>query len=168
MRVLAIDVGTRNLGWAFGAPGEDPSNGVYKVPATQRDLGWLLADIRAWLQPALKTAEITHIVYEAPILNPSNNFLTIRKVNAIGALIELVGYDMKLPVEEQLPGKVRKYFLSPHPVPKKSADIKEAVMARCRQLGWSFEMDDDADALALLDYTMTLKNSRLAHIMEIG
>jgi Holliday junction resolvasome RuvABC endonuclease subunit len=162
IRLLAIDIGTRNLGWAVMAPGEQPSSGVYHPPVVGRDLGWLLIDIRSWMVPLLKNNGITTISYEGPILNPSNNMMTIRKVFAIGGQLEVIASDADLPIEEELPGKVRKHFLAPHKVPTHTKEIKEAVVARCRQLGWRPEMDDDADALALGDYTLAMKTSVLA------
>lgn len=169
MRVLAIDVGTVNVGWAHGSPGDrSPSHGVYKVPATQRDIAWLLADIRAWLTTTCENARISNIVYCSPILVFGNNPWTIRKINAIAGQIELFGYDHDVTVEEEIESRIRKHFLAPHKVPRKSAEIKAAVIARCRALGLKPELDDDADALALLDYTLALKSSRLAgKILEL-
>lgn len=162
LRVLAIDVGSRNLGWAICSPGQNTSYGTYVAPQTGNDIGLLLADIRGWLSHLLKFRSITDVVFEAPILNPDNDFLIVRKVSAVGGLIELVAYDHNIPVEEKLPGPIRKHFLAPHKVPKKSKEIKDAVMARCRQLGWPTKTSHEADALALADYTLAVKTSVLA------
>lgn len=164
MRILAIDVGTRNLGWAVGSPQETPSHGVYEVPAYGKKLGILGADIRAWLTTTCATYKPTGIVYEQPIYVPDNNPWTMRKVAGIGFTIELFSYDTDTPVEEMPAPTVRRHFLGK--VPRHTKEIKEAVIARCRQLGWKPHMDDDADALALLDYTLAVKDSPL--LRKIG
>lgn len=165
MRILAVDVGTANVGWASGSAGDrTPSLGTYNPPATQSNLAWLGADFRAWLTVKLQ-AGVTHVVFCTPILVHSNNWWTIRKVVSLGYQIELTGYDHSVVVEEAAEPKVRKHFLSPHKVPVKSADIKAAVMARCRALGWSPANDHEGDSAALWDYAMALKTSRLAALV---
>lgn len=162
LRILSIDVGVRNIGWAIMQPGQAPSSGTYIAPPTGRNIGWLMKDIRAWLAPILQNDGITAVVFEAPILAIDNDFLIIRKIGAVGGLIELVTDDAGLPCEEELPGKIRKHFLAPHAVPKHTKEIKEAVMARCRQLGWHVETSHEGDALALGDYALAMKTSVLA------
>ena len=168
MRILAVDVGTTNLGWGVGSPQEKPRLGIYHVPAYGKKLGILQADIRAWLQATVLAYKPTSIVYEQPIYVPDNNPWTMRKVAVIGGALELFGYDHNLLVEEMPAPTVRKHFLAPHRVPTKSKDIKDAVKARCRQLGWTIDgvLDDDADAAALLDYTLAVKDSPL--LRKIG
>lgn len=161
MRILAIDVGTVNMGWALGRPGDRPLHGVFNPARTKKNLGLLGADVRAWLQHTKVAYAPTSIVYEQPIYVPDNNPWTMRKIGGIGLVIELFGYDNDIPVEEMPAPTVRRHFLSPHKVPRKTKEIKEAVIARCRQLGWQPQMDDDADALALLDYTLSVKDSPL-------
>lgn len=168
MRVLAVDIGTVNFGWAHGSAGEKPSHGVYNPPSTRKNIGWLLADIRAWLVRMTESHGPTHIVFATPVLVHHNNVWTIRKMNAIAGLLELHAYDYQMTVEEKSESEVRRNFLAPHKVPRTSPAIKAAVVARCRQLGWSPEMDDDADAMALLDYTLAIKGSRLARIGEMA
>ena len=48
---------------------------------------------------------------------------------------------------------VRAYFLALGKTPKKSDAIAAAVLRRCRERGWAPKNDDEADALAILDYT---------------
>ena len=168
MRILAIDVGTRNVGWAVGSPDEKPRHGIYQVPSYGKKLGILGADIRAWLTATALAHKPTSIAYEQPIYVPDNNPWTMRKVAGIGFTIEVFGYDNDILVEEMPAPTVRKHFLAPHKVPRESKAIKEAVVARCRQLGWAPTegFDDDADAMALLDYTLAVKDSPL--LRKIG
>lgn len=166
MRVLAIDVGTRNVGFAHGGPdGPGRAWGTYHPPATGKDIAWLLADVRAWMTTLLSAAEITNVVYCAPILIDNNNWWTIRKVVSLAGQIELGAYDAGLQVEEVDEPKVRKHFLAPYPVPRTSDAIKAAVIARCRQLRWDVDTDHEADAMAVLDYALALKGSRTAGLL---
>ena len=166
MKILAIDPGTEGFGWACGSPDRKPTFGTYKPLKAGADLGAFLIDVRTFLWPWLIdfNNRLTEIVYESPVFVASNNVNTLRKMFALGGYIETLGYDHGIAVSEAAPSTVRKYFLGSGMTPRRSAQIKIAVMARCRQLGWQPKTDHEADALAILDFATTLKGSRLAQM----
>ena len=78
MRALFCDIGSSNLGWAFGGPDESPSHGCYHPPKTGANLGWLVVDIEAFLIPLIADNCITTIAYESPVLYHDNSLMTLR------------------------------------------------------------------------------------------
>jgi Holliday junction resolvasome RuvABC endonuclease subunit len=159
--VLALDPGTEGFGWATGSANTKPRYGTYVPFKTRDDLGTFLIDARTTLFNLVKTYSVTEIVYESPVVNRMNNVYTLRKMFALHGMIEVECHDAGLPVFEAAPGTVRKHFLGKGMTPRKSKEIKEAVMARCSQLGWKVRTDHEADALAILDYTLAIRGSRL-------
>ena len=167
MKLLTVDIGTVNVGWAIASPEalQQPTlilHGVYRPPANVgRNIGWLLVDIRSWLTVTARTHAITNIVYCSPIQVFGNNWWTTRKVVSIAGQIEVTGHDLDILVEEADEPTVRRHFLAPHKVPRKSPEIKAAVMARCAALGINPDTDDAGDAVAVADYVLSVKNSPL-------
>lgn len=159
--VLALDPGTEGFGWAVGSAGVKPRFGTYEPIKTKDDLATFLIDARTFLYNAVRTNKVSEVVYEGPVVNRMNNVYTLRKMFSLGGLIEVECHDAGLPVFEAAPGTVRKHFLGKGMTPRKSKEIKEAVMARCSQLGWKVKTDHEADALAILDYTLAIRGSRL-------
>ncbi len=159
--ILAIDPGTEGFGWAVGAAHLRPKWGTYEPVKTRDDLATFLVDTRTFLYSLFQRYRVTEVVYESPVLNRFNNVYTIRKMFALGGLIEVECHDAGLGVFEAAPGTVRRHFLGKGMTPRKSEEIKRAVMTRCKQLGWVVETDHEADALAILDYSLALRGSRL-------
>lgn len=164
MKILAIDPGTEGFGWAVGSPGQPPFHATYRPIRSHEDLGSFLVDIRTMLWPRLTTSKVDLIVYESPAVVRTNNIMTMRKMFALGGFLEVLGHDHNVEVVEAHPASVRKHFLGRGNTPKASNDIKKAVIARCNQLGWEPETDHEADALAILDYALAIKGSRLAQM----
>lgn len=160
--ILALDPGTEGFGWALGSANSKPARyGTYVPYKTMDDLATFLIDARTFLYQLMVPNRVTEVVYESPVVNRFNNVYTLRKMFALHGLIEVECRDCNVPVYEAAPGTVRKHFLGKGMTPRKSKEIKEAVMARCRQLGWNVETDHEADALAILDYTLAIRGSRL-------
>lgn len=145
----------------MGSAGYRPLYGTYKPIKTKDDLATFLIDARTFLYGLMQKNTIRTIVYESPILVRFNNPYTIRKMFALGGLIEVEAHDAGIPVFETAAGTVRRHFLGKGMVPRKSVEIKRALIARCKQLGWNVETDHEADALSILDYALALNNSRL-------
>ena len=167
MRVLAIDPGTYGFGWACGdvEDGKPPSFGTYQPVQAGLDLGLLMRDVRQflwrWMDPVREVPLIDFVAYEAPVVVRSNNVMTLRKMFAMGALIEMMAHDARIEVGEIEPGPVRKHFLGKGNTPRKSPEIKQAIMRQCKIMGWKVCTDHEADALALLTYVQDVRGSRL-------
>lgn len=159
-KTLALDLGTQFVGWAIGSPDERPYWGTHLMPkVTQDDLVTLMVDLRSFLHSW--NHDLNMIVYEAPVMVGTNNPYSIRKVSALGGMVELFGHDNKIAVLEASIGSVRRHFLGKGMTPRKSNEQKAAVMARCRMMGLPCRTDHEADALAILDYSLSVRGAAL-------
>lgn len=158
-KMLALDLGSQWIGWARGSPGQDPAFGTHRMPEVEQgDIATLMVDLRSLLHRLGHGVEL--VSYEAPVVVRGNNPFTMRKVFALGGLVELFCHDQKVECVEAGIGSIRKHFLGKG-YAHTSKDVKGAVMARCRMLGWQVKTTHEADALAVLDYTMSVRGAAL-------
>lgn len=155
MKILAFDIASR-AGIAFGVAGETPR-------ATSVDLGKKLPEAQRFSKMIQATKHFLErfepdvVVYEGVVGGPkTSHFLVGIAACFVGEATRL-GYDPK----SCSLGAVRSHFLGKHlttrhfPHMKHAAaklEIKRAVIARCHQLGWQVQDDNEADACALWDY----------------
>lgn len=165
MRILCFDLATR-IGWAWAEDKAAPVHGVHRLPSTGDDLGRFLHAARQWIDGKITEVEPHLIVYESPILRMATQLATLRKLYSLASIAELVAIDRCVKVEEAALGKIRTNFLGAGNCPRESVAIKRAIVHRCRERGWHPQDDNDADALALLDYARAIKIDGWAH--EIG
>lgn len=160
-KTLALDLGTQFVGWALGSPGaQQPYWGTHAMPKVEQDdLVTLMVDLRSFLHRW--KPDLDMIVYEAPVMVRTNNPYSIRKVSALGGMVELFGHDNQITVHEANVGQVRRHFLGKGMTPRKSSEAKAAVMARCRMLGWQCKTDHEADAVAILDYSLSIRGAAM-------
>jgi len=161
MSVLALDIAT-TTGWAFGDAGEKPQHGTFTCPSTGEDLGRFGAAYRGFLTNLIRERRPKLVVFEAPILPPPKfdkakgrvvqftNLTTVRKLNGLLMVTELVAGDEGVRCEEITAGQWRHAFLGQsYPHGGKSDDLKRAAIAACRQMKWEPNGPDDADALGI-------------------
>ena len=162
MSILSLDVAT-STGWAHGEPGEAPSHGVFVLPSTGDDLGRALHHFASWLAGKVKELRPREIVFEAPILPATTNFKTCRKLYTLAGIVELVAIAEGIPCSEMASSEWRRHFLGSH-YPKGAGrdELKRAVIAACRAIGWNPRSDDDADALAMLSVALAFRNQQQA------
>lgn len=171
MRVLALDLATK-LGWACGsAEGTPVSHGVIALPKTGEDCGRFGYAFREWLGHAIEELAPSEIIYESPVMfSKTTSLQAARKLYGLAFLTELVCLDYKVPVSEANLSDIRKHFIgivrAPLSVPKDKRRqwIKGKIIAACRERGFKVAGDDDADAIALLDYALAVKKP--SHAMK--
>lgn len=134
------------------------------MPKTGEDIGRFLGHFRKWLGEAIEEMAPTEIMFESPILLGLTNITTLRKLYSLAGVTELVAFDYELPVREAGLSDIRKHFIGLTRAPKDIAGraerqrfLKDRTIAECRRRGFRVASDDDADALALLSYALTLK-----------
>lgn len=154
MKIAAFDVAS-NTGVAVGVPGSAPiywSKHLGKPPDERR-----LAQILRLTDNVIVKHKPDLIYVEAPAAGDFKNTLLTQLVGCVKGCAAARCVDVK----EVYPNTVRKHFLGKSLTsrnfpdlsrPKAKLEIKRIVMRRCQALGWNPEDDDQADALAMLDY----------------
>jgi hypothetical protein len=156
VRVLAFDLSTRVGVAADRLPGADPALGplmtTYKLDFEGEDFGPAYVQLRRFALQMVSTYRPHRVIYEAPwVLTGSHRpdrgtkaSVAIFLISLTG-VIDLVAAECGLPCNKLPVQSVRAEFLDTA-YPK---EPKEAVIARCKSLGWFPRNDHEADAAAL-------------------
>jgi hypothetical protein len=106
----------------------------------------------------------TQVGFEAPIIPSTSkmNLTTMRKLYLMGPLLEYAARLCKVPCFEGNLGDIRTHFLGRGNVPRDSARAKAMVKNKCRARGWLFQDDNEADALAGLDWALACDSPAFA------
>ena len=166
--VLALDVATVT-GWALSRPGAKPAPTPVEIVAgatidahlsgnkvTCRKGG---EDVRAWrtyhdwLKDMLALHNPDWVVYEAPFISGNSKqanaaFRLLGFASLTETLCDIAGIQCR----KVNNGSVRKHFIGRGTGNRK--DLKLTTERRCRDLGWTFRDDNEADALACLDFAL--------------
>jgi len=154
--LIGIDGSTTKTGFSFGGPNDgSPRGGVWKLPgADELVFDRTLASVGDSMSMLIRMIRATHVVIEAPLLlNDSQHaahtaMALIQLTGAMRAAATRAGCRVSLVAVST----VRKHFIGHGRLP--GAQAKRAVQDRCRQLGWAFEDDNDADAKAVWAWGM--------------
>jgi hypothetical protein len=138
---------------------EKPSSGTFDLPSDAEDLGRVGYQLHVNLNRLLSVHRFERIFYEAPIppsqLMGQIQLKTIAKIFTIAGHIESFGYAKGLRVRQVGMGAWRRFFVGKG-AGEKSATFKQWSTERCRQLGWNVRGHDEADALGVLSYGISL------------
>jgi Holliday junction resolvasome RuvABC endonuclease subunit len=163
-RTMAIDLSTRNLGWACASVGSNrPSFGLVKLPG-MKDLGVLYASVRNGLTGLFEEHRPRRLVFCLAMFSDIQT--TARALNGVQAVAELTAYDHEVEAFEAIESRARKavlgrgHFGGKDPVTgslvpglgRKQA--KEAVAQWSTRMGYETDSDDVRDALVLLEYAL--------------
>lgn len=157
---LALDLATR-LGWAHWAPGLlVPVSGA-RQDAGHSNLGLFLDRYERWLLDKMAALDPEIVVFEAPIVSKKTTLAVTRKLFYLQAVTELC---CRRPVGRRCfsanVGAIRAHFVGS--AKGKSDVIKRLIQDQCRRRNWPFADDNEADALAVLDYTLAQMTKELA------
>jgi hypothetical protein len=148
--ILALDLAT-TTGWAFGRPDRAPKYGSIRFGKPGADRALCYRIFRTWLDHDLPMPPDL-IVYESPaspmIMMGRTNINTIKRLIGLCENLEEWACD-KVELREASVQQVRAHFIGRN---LKSAMAKAATIARCRELGWDVNNDNEGDACALWDY----------------
>ena len=149
MRLFALDLATKT-GWASGTPEAQRGLvwGHIKLPSTGSDIGAFLAAYRTWLVGMIDMHQPDWIAFEAPVLPQQTSLNTVRKLQCLCGLTELIARDHKIDCTEANNQKVKVFFTG-HGGKKGDRIIKS-----CNVRGWDTQDQDEADALAVWLYTL--------------
>lgn len=151
MRFFTIDVG-QHCGWARAEDDQPPTWGLEILPETRDDYGATGVAFENFLLHQFKNVAKPHMVgFASPLIyadQPAGN----RKLVGMAFLLETVCKKLGIEVREDYEATMRGSFLAPNAVPRLSADIKQAVVERCNDLGWAVTDHNSADALCVLEF----------------
>lgn len=146
-RLLALDAGFFT-GYACIQPGAAPVTGSVAVPGSADDLGLACTRFGHLVRDLLERFKPDGLVLCTPWI--SKKFQDINATLVLFGFFGIaaaVAYSAKVPLYRVHEPQARRAFLAPAKVPKKSADIKAAVIAKCQERRWYVCDDHAADAL---------------------
>ena len=146
--LLALDL-TPHTGWARWRSGGEVRFGTIALPKSGPDIGRFLAAFDDRLVSVLAVAPDV-VVFEAPWIGPNTHQDTARKLMCLAGMLEFVCHRAAIPCREVNNAAVRKHFCGKGRAPR--AEMKRLVTQACRARGWQPANDDEADALAVLDF----------------
>tara|TARA_R110000868_G_scaffold237132_9_gene491631 strand:- start:37097 stop:37624 length:528 start_codon:yes stop_codon:yes gene_type:complete len=156
MKIMAFDIAT-HTGVAFGHAGKTPRATTFDLSKRGNSDAARFAKAIQLTRHLLEKYEPDQVFYEAAIGGPKASAFLI----GLAACVTGTAADMGVKVQEARIASVRKHFLGKHLTARdfKTLDakgaraaIKQAVIARCNQIGWQPRTDDEADAMAIWDF----------------
>lgn len=155
---LGLDLSTVRTGFAFGGAGDvSPRVGVWRMPGAKPEvIDRMLSGLGESIANLFKMVRFTDVAIEAPIQpsEGSNNHTIVALAQAAG-VARATAHRCGARVHMVASSTVRKHFIGHGRVP--SAEAKEAVVARCRALGWAVDNHDAADAAATWSWLMATR-----------
>jgi Holliday junction resolvasome RuvABC endonuclease subunit len=146
MSLLGLDLATRRIGWCVGTGEIRPAAGTWRYDHVGDDLGLLAEMFMRDLDALADQHQPTHIVYESPILLPSDRLLPLRKIYGLGMQVEHWGRRNNVHVSEEGPRALKKLLTGNHKAKK------EDMVAVAIRMGISLpdgeSAKDAADAFA--------------------
>jgi hypothetical protein len=155
IRIVFFDLATLT-GFAVGSAETGVEEyGSLRLPKTAEDYG-------EWLKTALATFSYQvgrikpdSVWYEQPNLPDTTSIVTLRKLYTLPPALELAAQRAKIRhIRESHRGEILTHFLGAGKVPKRRAAKQAAVKVKARARGWEPKDDNEADALAGLDYAI--------------
>jgi Holliday junction resolvasome RuvABC endonuclease subunit len=120
------------------------------------EIGVFMHAAHRWLDRVLTDHPITCCIFEAPIMPKMTQLNTLRKLYGLAALVEMMCVEHDLLVYEANASTVYKHF----GVKGKGKERKKAAVAACMGYGWRPESDDEADALMIWHYGVSVLQRR--------
>lgn len=155
--IVALDLATRT-GVAAGDPCGAPTAFTVTLGAHGDPHGHRFAAAMRMTKRLIDEHSPDLIALEAPVTGRREKAAVPYVLMGLRGAVLGTAAMFGVPVVDHDVRKIRKHFVGFNPT-RKAGDPKEPVMARCRQLGWTFHTPDEADALALWDYACSMKRA---------
>ena len=149
MTILALD-SARETGWAHLYADGSVVSGTKILGPKDMNIGPVLLNFDAWLSRRICRFEVRHIFYEAPWVNKFTQQATVLYLFGLAGQIELAGFRNRAIVKPVLNARFIKHFTGGAPRDRKAR--KARTIAECIARGFNPKDDNEADALALLDF----------------
>jgi Holliday junction resolvasome RuvABC endonuclease subunit len=149
--ILTLDIAT-TTGWAnYRVSSRELLSGTFRLPKTAEDIGRFASEYWDRLAVLCGQTEPDIVIFEAPVLPPRTQITTLRKLYGLAAVTEMYCHRDKIQCREAHNGTVRKHFIGKSTRAGRD-QLKAMVMVACKARGWSPADDNEADALAILDW----------------
>lgn len=162
MRFLALDLSVKSAGFSLWETGwEKPKGGTWSLGASLEDTARAFLRVHQNLNDIHSVAPLDWIIYEKPVDPASFGHRTGFDVPF--ALIGLAAHVDSYCEAKGIPCRCvpmatwRRYFIGKMKRGTKSKQLKEYAMERCRELGFSFQKHDEAEAHGILSYFLNLR-----------
>lgn len=160
--VLALDLSKSRTGWALWDGKSDKArHGSQPLGSSLTDMGTVFARVHGLMNDVYAISPYDSVVMEEP-LNPA----VMNKINSFEVpflLYGLASHALSFCAAKGIrnPTMVhqatwRRHFIGTMKRGTGKTDLKAMTMARCRQMGLKPKNDDEGDALAILDYAISL------------
>lgn len=124
-----------------------PKSGVYRIGPPGCDVGRFLSLYCDWLEKMLVEHQPQGIAFESPILPKTTNPATARKLMGLAGNTQMMAFDFRIRWVREVQPSTAKLHISGHGGPGKQR-VKDAISSR----GWTYQSDDEADALSVWDW----------------
>lgn len=154
--ILAVDHSTVATGFAFGGEADaSPRGGTWKLPGADelvfsRTCGELLESVRG----TARNVGATKLIIEQPmyVIDRGHSAKAAAALSQLVGVLRAAGDRAGCAVVLAPVYDVRKYFIGNGRM--KRDEAKRAVKDRCRILGWDYQDDNHADAIACWAWAM--------------
>lgn len=153
-RIFTLDLAPAAVGWGFCEGNRVVRSGVYHPRRCGSNYVIAELEYRSWLHGRITSFEPHLIGVEAVLTLPRDKLDFTSVLQGLHSVTRLSCADRSVPLQKCGHDEVRKRFLGDlyKKLFKGREEIKEAVKAECRARGWKPVDDNDADALAVLDF----------------
>lgn len=154
--LLALDLATRT-GICSGDPTEVPSLSHHILPSTGADVGRFLDAAEKFAAGLIERAAPALVVFEAPILPRETQVATVRKLQGLAGMVELVCHRAGVECAEVSTTAVKKALTG------KGNAKKPDMLAAAEHYGFDPRCDDEADAFGVWLCALRLRFPQHAH-----
>jgi hypothetical protein len=160
--VLALDLSVKSTGFAFcTSEMAKPASGTWELAGGVAFAPRAYVRLHRHLKDINDATPIHFVAYEDTVpphmLRGHSDATTIKALAGLAAHVESFCAAMGIRCQAVGLSTWRKHFVGTIPRGTKSADWKHLAMTRCRDLGFSPLKHDEAEALGLLDYALSVE-----------
>lgn len=160
--ILALDLSVKSTGFAYWKEGEaKPVGGTWELAAGISHAPRAFVRLHRHLRDINDACPLDAVVFEDPLPPHSvhgHTSIDVLKASAgLAAHVQSFAEAMGIRHRAVHQARWRRHFLGPQPRGVKTADFKHMAMSRCRELGFEPIKHDEAEALGLLDYELSVE-----------
>jgi hypothetical protein len=171
---IGLDLSIRSTGFASWSPDhERPVSGTWELAAGLEWTSRAYCRLQRNLMGLHRVEPITDILYEdslpAERLHGHTNRETLKAAVGLTEHVESFAEAIGAKVRYTNQSTWRRHFLGAMKRGTKTPDLKRMAMERCRELGFEPTKHDEAEALGILDYEISLAGItppwRMQHVL---